>query len=119
MVDTVSRPEGKAKGRVQYRNGVGRRLRSSTLTDEQKRAAAERRRWEETTVAGSMKRLPERVAPDQFTTISGQPIERLYTPADVAGFDYMADLGMPGEYPFTRGVHPTMYRSRYWTMRMF
>jgi methylmalonyl-CoA mutase N-terminal domain/subunit len=119
MVDTVSRPEGKAQGRVQYRNGVGRRLRSSTLTDEQKRAAAERRRWEETTVAGSVTRLPERVEPDQFTTVSGEPIQRLYTPADVPGFDYMADLGMPGEYPFTRGVHPTMYRSRYWTMRMF
>jgi methylmalonyl-CoA mutase N-terminal domain/subunit len=119
MVDTVSRPEGKAQGRVQYRNGVGRRLRSSTLTDEQKRAAAERRRWEETTVAGSVKRLPERVPADQFTTVSGEPIQRLYTPADVPGFDYMADLGMPGEYPFTRGVHPTMYRSRYWTMRMF
>jgi methylmalonyl-CoA mutase N-terminal domain/subunit len=119
MVDTVSRPEGKAQGRVQYRNGVGRRLRSAALTDEQKRAATERRRWEETTVAGSVKRLPERVPADRFTTISGQPIERLYTPADVPGFDYMADLGMPGEYPFTRGVHPTMYRSRYWTMRMF
>ena len=119
MVDTVSRPEGKAQGRVQYRNGVGRRLRPSTLTEEQKHAAAERRRWEETTVAGSVTRLPERVPADQFTTVSGEPIQRLYTPADVPGFDYMADLGMPGEYPFTRGVHPTMYRSRYWTMRMF
>ena len=46
-------------------------------------------------------------------------MNRLYTPADLPGFDYEHDLGFPGEYPFTRGVHPTMYRSRYWTMRMF
>jgi methylmalonyl-CoA mutase N-terminal domain/subunit len=66
-----------------------------------------------------MKRLPERVASDQFTTISGEPINRIYTPADLPDFDYTRDLGFPGEYPFTRGVHPTMYRSRFWTMRMF
>lgn len=117
MVDTVSRPETRA--RVQYRNGAGRRLRAGQLTPEQQQVATQRRRWEENTVAGSMKRLPERVAEGEFTTISGQPIERIYTPADLAGFNYEQDLSFPGEYPFTRGVHPTMYRSRFWTMRMF
>jgi methylmalonyl-CoA mutase N-terminal domain/subunit len=47
------------------------------------------------------------------------PINRLYTPADIADFDYEQDLGMPGEYPFTRGVHANMYRAKNWTMRMF
>jgi len=117
MVDTVSRPASKT--RVQYRNGAGRKQRSGQLTGEQQRVAAAQRGWEENTVAGSLKRLPERVAPDEFTTISGQPIQRIYTPADLSGFDYEEDLGFPGQYPFTRGVHPTMYRSRFWTMRMF
>ena len=44
---------------------------------------------------------------------------RLYTPLDIEGFDYERDLGCPGEYPFTRGVQPTMYRGRFWTMRMY
>ena len=55
----------------------------------------------------------------EFTTMSGVPIQRLYTPADVADLDYARDLGLPGEYPYTRGVHPTMHRGRLWTMRMF
>jgi methylmalonyl-CoA mutase N-terminal domain/subunit len=118
MVDTVSKPTN-TNGRAQYRNGVGRRLHSARLSEEQQKIASAQRRWEENTVASSMKRLPERGGPEAFTTISGEPIERIYTPADVQGFDYMQDLGFPGEYPFTRGVHPTMYRSRYWTMRMF
>ncbi|MFM8319887.1 MAG: methylmalonyl-CoA mutase, partial [Chloroflexota bacterium] len=54
-----------------------------------------------------------------FITTSSEPIERLYTPLDIAGLDYLADLGLPGEYPYTRGVHPTLHRSRLWTMRMF
>jgi methylmalonyl-CoA mutase, N-terminal domain len=60
-------------------------------------------------------------APDgrKFTTLSGVPIERLYTQADLAGFDYQRDLGDPGEYPFTRGIHRTMYREKLWTMRQF
>ncbi|HAK74996.1 MAG TPA: methylmalonyl-CoA mutase, partial [Sporomusaceae bacterium] len=44
---------------------------------------------------------------------------RLYTPLDIEGFDYESELGIPGEYPFTRGVQPTMYRGRFWTMRMY
>ncbi|WP_320047906.1 methylmalonyl-CoA mutase family protein [uncultured Ilyobacter sp.] len=55
----------------------------------------------------------------KFVTGSGEEIERLYTPADVEGVDYLSELGFPGEYPFTRGVQPTMYRGRYWTMRMY
>ena len=52
-------------------------------------------------------------------TTSGEPIRRLYTPLDVADLDYLDDLGHPGEYPFTRGVHSTLYRGKPWTMRMF
>ncbi|MFL5733328.1 MAG: methylmalonyl-CoA mutase [Chloroflexia bacterium] len=126
MVDTVSRPAGEAaqSGKsgsrgVQYRNGAGRRPRNGQATPEQQKIAAARKNWEEKTVAGSLTRLPERFEPEKFTTISGEAIERIYTPADLAGMDYERDLGFPGEYPFTRGVHPTMYRSRFWTMRMF
>ncbi|OGD17933.1 MAG: methylmalonyl-CoA mutase [Candidatus Aminicenantes bacterium RBG_16_63_16] len=54
-----------------------------------------------------------------FSTVSGRPIKELYTPADLPGFDYLRDLHFPGEYPYTRGVHPTMYRGRLWTMRQF
>jgi methylmalonyl-CoA mutase, N-terminal domain len=60
---------------------------------------------------------PERDA--DFETISGEPLEPLYTPEDVADLDHDRDLGYPGEYPFTRGVYPTMYRGRLWTMRQF
>jgi methylmalonyl-CoA mutase N-terminal domain/subunit len=62
-------------------------------------------------------KFPERKT--TFTTISGEEVERLYTPADIAGFDYESKLGFPGEYPFTRGVQPTMYRGRFWTMRQY
>ena len=54
-----------------------------------------------------------------FVTTSSVPVERLYTPLDIAGQDYLRDLGFPGEYPFTRGVHTTGHRGRLWTMRMF
>jgi len=64
-----------------------------------------------------MKGSSERPAP--YETLSGLPVKPLYTPADLQGFDYEAKLGVPGEYPFTRGVYPTMYRGRLWTMRMF
>ncbi|MGH2602792.1 MAG: acyl-CoA mutase large subunit family protein, partial [Dehalococcoidia bacterium] len=57
--------------------------------------------------------------PSSFVTTSGRLIDRLYSPTDVAGLDYIADIGNPGEYPFTRGVHPTGYRGKPWTIRMF
>jgi len=55
----------------------------------------------------------------EFTTVSGRPIKRLYTPDDLPGFDYGRDLGEPGQWPFTRGIHATMYRGKLWTMRQF
>ena len=79
--------------------------------------AQARDRWEETTLQDSIGKLPERA--DRFITASSEPVARLYTPLDIADFDYTADLGFPGEAPFTRGVHPTLYRSKLWTMRMF
>ena len=74
-------------------------------------------KWEETTLHRSTSRFPERK--EQFLTTSSEPIRRLYTPLDVADLEYERDLGFPGEYPFTRGVHATMHRGRPWTMRMF
>ena len=72
--------------------------------------------WRTGTHAASVAKMPERKA--SFTTWSGIDVPDVMTPADVA-IDYARDLGMPGEYPFTRGVQPTMYRSKLWTMRMF
>ena len=60
---------------------------------------------------------PERKA--EFTTVSGIPVKPLYTPLDIEGLDYERDLGYPGEYPYLRGIHPTMYRGKPWTMRQF
>ena len=72
--------------------------------------------WEQTTLKETLDRHPERY--DEFITTSGEPVGRLYTPLDLEG-GYLEKLGLPGEYPFTRGVHPTMHRGRLWTMRMF
>jgi len=77
----------------------------------------EQDRWEETTLKKTLNRFPERR--DAFITTSSAPVERLYTPLDIADLHYERDLGFPGQYPFTRGVHPTMHRGRLWTMRMF
>ncbi len=74
-------------------------------------------RWEDSTLAEATARRPERR--ETFTTISGRPVGRVYTPLDVSEMDYLRDLGLPGEYPFTRGIHATGYRGRLWTMRMF
>ena len=57
--------------------------------------------------------------PRQFTTVSGRPIEALYTAADLAGLDYARDLADPGQFPYTRGIHPSGYRGKLWTMRQF
>lgn len=73
--------------------------------------------WDKGPVAKSLSKSPE--SKPVFTTISGTPVERLYTPLDVKGLDYDRDLGYPGTFPFTRGVQPTMYRGRYWTMRQY
>jgi methylmalonyl-CoA mutase N-terminal domain/subunit len=73
--------------------------------------------WEEKVVQKTLSRSPERKK--QFDTTSGIPIKRLYTPADTATLDYQQQLDFPGQYPFTRGVQPTMYRGRFWTMRQY
>jgi len=77
----------------------------------------QREKWAKTTLQKTLKAHPERRK--TFVTTSSVPVERLYTPLDVGDVDYVRDLGFPGEYPFTRGVHATMYRGRLWTMRMF
>jgi len=74
-------------------------------------------RWEETVLKAQLERAPE--IRDAFTTPSGIPVKRLYTPLDLEGTDYVRDLGFPGAFPYTRGVYPTMYRGRHWTMRMY
>ena len=71
----------------------------------------------QTSGRASPERSPERTA--EFTTVSGHPIRQLYTPADLSGWSADRDLGLPGEPPYTRGIHPAMYRSRLWTMRQF
>src|SRR3712207_2851771 len=76
------------------------------------RLALKRAAWERATADA-----PER--PVRFMTTSSEPINRLYDQTDLEGWDHERDLGFPGEYPFTRGVHPTGYRGKLWTMRMF
>jgi methylmalonyl-CoA mutase N-terminal domain/subunit len=73
--------------------------------------------WEEGTLGKALDRFGERK--ETFTSISGTPIERLYTPDHTADLDYVDALGFPGQYPYTRGVQPTMYRGRFWTMRQY
>src|SRR5882672_3999423 len=73
--------------------------------------------WERDVLEPALAKSPERAA--SFTTISGRPIERLYTAEDTADIRYEQDLGDPGVYPYTRGIHPTGYRGKLWTMRQF
>jgi methylmalonyl-CoA mutase N-terminal domain/subunit len=75
-----------------------------------------KRQWEKKTVEPGLERFSERK--EQFETLSGIPLERLYTPADVER-DYVEESGFPGQYPFTRGAQPTMFRGRLWTMRQY
>lgn len=76
-----------------------------------------REKWEQGTLAKTLNRFPERQ--EEFSTDSGIPVKRLYTPEDLEGRDYLTELGFPGDYPYTRGVQPTMYRGRLWTMRQY
>ena len=73
--------------------------------------------WQDTTLAKSLQKAPERQ--ERFEISSETEVETLYTPEDIAGRDYNELLGYPGEYPFTRGIQPTMYRGRLWTMRQY
>src|SRR5215467_10196106 len=77
----------------------------------------EEKAWEVNTLAPALAKSPERQK--EFTTISGHPIRRLYTEADLAGWDTKSQLAHPGEPPYTRGIHATMHRGRLWTMRQF
>src|SRR3972149_2976979 len=81
------------------------------------RIRAARERWEKEVLAPVIAKSPERRK--RFESPSGETIERLYTPLDLENFDPLANAGFPGEYPFTRGVQPTMYRGRFWTMRQY
>ncbi|HEY5765562.1 MAG TPA: methylmalonyl-CoA mutase family protein [Candidatus Deferrimicrobiaceae bacterium] len=81
------------------------------------RIQAERKRWEKETLSGLLASAPERRK--RFESTSGAEIDRLYDPGHVEAIDYRKDIGFPGEFPFTRGVQPTMYRGRFWTMRQY
>jgi methylmalonyl-CoA mutase N-terminal domain/subunit len=76
-----------------------------------------KKEWEETKLKKVLSKFPERY--EKFYTNSNLEVERLYTELDVQDTDYLEDLGFPGEYPYTRGVQPTMYRGRLWTMRQY
>ena len=85
--------------------------------DAARKVSAGERAWEENTLEPTLAKSPERA--HEFTTVSSYPIRRLYTPADLPDWNPEKDLGYPGEPPYTRGIHSTMYRGRLWTMRQF
>jgi methylmalonyl-CoA mutase N-terminal domain/subunit len=80
-------------------------------------AEASVERWERETLEPVIRKRPERKA--RFETVSLDEVKRLYTPADISGVDYERDTSYPGEFPYTRGIHPTGYRGKLWTMRQF
>ena len=86
-------------------------------SSQQRTPSDKEKSWEQSTLRPTLTKNPERQA--EFTTVSGYPIHRLYTPADLAGWDPDRDFGYPGEPPYTRGIHSTMHRGRLWTMRQF
>ena len=73
--------------------------------------------WEEKTLSKTLSKYKERK--EEFTNSSDIPVNRVYTPLDTDNDNYVSQLGFPGEYPFTRGVQPTMYRGKFWTMRQY
>ena len=79
--------------------------------------AEKKQNWESTTLKKILDKAKERKP--EFSTSSGIPVERVYTPVEVEGWDYAQQDGFPGDYPFTRGIQPTMYRGRFWTMRQY
>jgi methylmalonyl-CoA mutase N-terminal domain/subunit len=87
-------------------------MKAPTATTETRKA-----QWTRDVLDPALGKAGERNA--SFTTISGRPIERLYTREDIASLDYPRDLADPGEFPYTRGIHPTGYRGKLWTMRQF
>src|SRR2546427_93121 len=101
-----------------YRHGP-LKPREALMRDEDERKVLEKelKRWDEPTLRDALASHPERRK--EFVTTSSRPVKRLYPPLDLAGKTARERLGSPGEFPFTRGIHPTMYRGRLWTMRMF
>ena len=87
------------------------------MPEDDRKIASARKDWEERKLNPSLKRGAERKP--KFVTSSGIEVKRTYDPDDLNGQDFVDDLGFPGEYPFTRGVQPTMYRGRLWTMRQY
>lgn len=85
--------------------------------EEELEKISEARLKHEEEVKKTVQKYPERKS--TFTTGGGVPVERLYTPENIKDLDYTEDLGFPGDYPYTRGVQPTMYRGRFWTMRQY
>ena len=96
--------------------GTAHTFLSGELTSHREPSAKEKA-WEENTLTPTLEKSPERQT--EFTTISGYPIRRLYTPADLAAWEPDRDLGYPGQPPYTRGIHSSMHRGRLWTMRQF
>src|SRR6267142_2017915 len=87
------------------------------MPEDDRKIATARKNWEERKLDPSLKRGPERKK--NFVTSSGIEIKRAYDPEDLKGADFVNEVGFPGEFPFTRGVQPTMYRGRLWTMRQY
>ena len=87
------------------------------MANDESNIAEARKAWEQKRITPALKRGPERQ--QSFTTSSGIDLQREYNPADLNGFEFLQDLGFPGEFPFTRGVQPNMYRGRLWTMRQY
>ncbi len=107
-------------GRADHARGNGKADLDALIRSKEaelERLRSERRRWEEGPLAKALEKSGERR--EEFETLSGLPTDHLYTPEHVADLDYERDLGFPGQYPFTRGIQPTMYRGRYWTVRQY
>jgi methylmalonyl-CoA mutase N-terminal domain/subunit len=94
-----------------------RKASAITASASPREPSAGERDWVEKTLKPALDQSPERAA--EFTTVSGYPVRRLYTQADLANWTAARDLGSPGEPPYTRGIHPAMYRARLFTMRQF
>ncbi|MGY5876423.1 MAG: methylmalonyl-CoA mutase family protein, partial [Candidatus Thorarchaeota archaeon] len=90
---------------------------SAPLTPEIEAIRKAKESWESNTLQKHQKKHPNRT--EEYVTTSSRPIKVLYTPEDIPNFDYMRDLSFPSQYPYTRGVQPSMYRGRLWTMRQF
>src|SRR5947207_1536809 len=101
----------------EQRKGSTQTVPPSEESSAHREPSAKEQAWVKNTLQPALEKNPERQT--DFTTISGHPIRRLYTKANLANWDPSRDLGFPGEPPYTRGIHSTMHRSRLWTMRQF